>query len=257
MGIADVPSEDLVHAELHVEGQLVAASNATLLCTLAGTSVRCVYKPVQGEQELWDFPAQTLGKREVASYLLATALGWDLIPQTVWREDGPFGPGMCQRWIEGQPDVVVVTGLEDIPDGWRTVLRAHDAQGQRVYLAHADRLDLQRLAVLDAILNNADRKAGHILRDSDDRVWAIDHGVTFAREPKLRTVLWGWTGEAIPPVISEELQRSSSHDVMAVLEPWLTEAEIKEAISRLQTLQRTGTFAAPSADWPAIPWPVF
>jgi uncharacterized repeat protein (TIGR03843 family) len=216
-----------------------------------------VYKPLAGERELWDFPSGTLGRREVAAYALDSALNWGLIPTTVWRSEGPFGPGMCQQWIEGEPDLVALTTASDVPSGWREVLRGQDSAGTPVTLSHANRPDVQRLAVFDVIANNADRKGGHILRDAHDHLWAIDHGVTFATDFKLRTVLWGWLDDPIPTVELADLAAlTEKGGVATILEPWLTPTEIEATQERIADLVETGTFPQPSADWPAVPWPV-
>lgn len=252
----------LTRADLEVEGQLVSASNGTLRCHLDapdGARIACVYKPVRGERDLWDFPPRTLGRREVATSLVDRLLGWDLVPTTVWRTDGPYGPGMCQRWVDSDPDVKMVDiarpGHE--PAGWRHVLRAQDDFGRPVTLVHANSSALQRLVVLDAITNNADRKGGHILPDGDGRIWAIDHGLTFSPEPKLRTVLWGWAGEVIPDDTLADVRRLAALDLSAALQDWLTAQEIAAFRARVTEVLETGVYPSPSGDWPAIPWPVF
>ncbi len=193
----------LRHGEIAVEGRLVDASNATLFCeiTAGSTSGRCVYKPVAGERPLWDFPDGTLAGREVAAYAVSEATGWAVVPPTVLRE-GPFGPGMVQLWIEtgGGPDdhpLVDVMAPTALPAGWLRVLDALGSDGEPVVLGHADDTRLRRMTVLDVVLNNADRKGGHVLLGPDGAVHGVDHGVSFHTEPKLRTVLWGWAGEPL------------------------------------------------------------
>jgi uncharacterized repeat protein (TIGR03843 family) len=250
--------DTLISGELLVEGQLAAASNATLRCTIDGE--RVVYKPMSGERGLWDFPTHTLGRREVAAFALSEALGWDVVPLTVWRPDGPFGPGMCQRWIEGDADLVDLVRPDDVPPGWHTVLRAHNDYGERVYVVHADLIDLQRIALLDVVANNADRKGGHILRDQAGHVWGIDHGVTFSEEEKLRTVLWGWAGIEIPSDLDAEmasLDDLAAHGLDEVLGPWLSPREVQVTRARMRHLIDGRRFPYPSEGWPAIPWPVF
>ncbi len=248
----------LISGELLVEGQLAAASNATLRCTI--DDERCVYKPMSGERGLWDFPTHTLGRREVATFALSEALDWGVVPETVWRPDGPFGPGMCQRWIDGDADLVDLVRPDDVPQGWHTVLRAHDEYGERVYVVHADLIDLQRMALFDVIANNADRKGGHIVRDRAGRVWGIDHGVTFAEEEKLRTVLWGWAGLQIPEDLAAELaslEALMSDGLDDALGPWLSPGEIQATRARMRDVIQGRAFPYPSEGWPAIPWPVF
>ena len=186
-----INSEALIQAltsgELEVEGRLIGASNGALRCLVPITpdsSVRCVYKPVAGERPLWDFPQDTLSKREVASYEMSEALGLHVVPPTVWRTKGPVGPGMCQVWIDQVTEMQLVTvlpGGEDLTN-WHHVFDGSDEYGGVVSLVHARDATLQKVALLDAVINNADRKGGHLLVDEKQRVWAIDHGVSFSTE---------------------------------------------------------------------------
>ena len=251
-------SDLLREAPLEIEGRLSTASNLTLRCRVEGTQLRCVYKPTSGERPLWDFPDGTLGGREVATYTLARALGWDIIPVTVWREDGPLGSGMCQLWLDDAvaESLVDVVPTDQIPPGWHRVFDGVDNVGRQVSLVHADRLDLQRIALLDAVVNNTDRKGGHVLLDPGGVAMGIDHGVTFAEENKLRTVLWGWAGQAIPAPLQADLQ-GLQQQLSGLSLPSLTIAEIAAASSRLATLLDAGAFPMPSEDWPSIPWPIF
>lgn len=252
----------LAHGPLQIEGRLVDASNATLRCTVEGSGIACVYKPVRGERPLWDFPDGTLAGREVAAYELAVLGGFDCIPLTVWRDDGPYGPGMCQQWIEvddeaGVVDIVPATAT---PDGWRTVFDGEDNGGRSVRLVHEDSERLRAVAALDAVLNNADRKGGHLLVDASDRLWAIDHGVCFAADPKLRTVLWGFAGEAVSPETRERIDqlatRLSGEEGARVL-TWLDEDESDALIRRIDSLRLEGCFPAPYGLRRPLPWPVF
>lgn len=251
----------LAQADLVIEGRVAGASNATLRAHLEGTDLACVYKPVKGERPLWDFPHWTLTRRELAAFALSEALGWHLVPPTAWREDGPAGEGMCQAWIDEDPDAsqVDVVPAGRVPAGWVSVLDATDEWGRPVELVHAGSLDLQRIAVFDALANNADRKGGHVLTDGVGRVWAIDHGVAFSAEEKLRTVLWGWAAEEIPEPILADLHRlqdllGTSYDPV---DRWLDDAERDRLRARLRRLLRSGRFPEPGGGWPAIPWPVF
>ncbi len=251
----------LREGELTVEGRLAVASNATLLCTVPVEGerlVHCVYKPVAGERPLWDFPDETLGRRELAAFALSDALGWHLVPPTVWREDGPAGPGMCQAWIEesDDTDVIDVCTPTDVHPGWMLVMHAEDQQGNPLVLVHADRADLHRVAAFDALTNNADRKGGHVILDADDRIWCIDHGVSFNVDNKLRTVLWGWAGESIDDDVVADLIAIEPR-LEEILEPWLASEEIVVTQQRLRSLIETGTMPHPSPEWPAVPWPVF
>ncbi|MFM8515077.1 MAG: SCO1664 family protein [Actinomycetota bacterium] len=249
----------LEEADLLVEGRLVDASNATLLCTVEDR--RCVYKPVAGDRPLWDFPPGSLAGREIAAFEVDRLLGWNIIPLTVWRAEGPAGPGMVQEWCEASTigDLVNVTPRDEVPIGWRVVVEAQDPSGSAVALAHADTPALQRLSVLDAVINNADRKGGHILMLPDGSIRAVDHGVAFHSENKLRTVLWGWAGEALPTDLARELR--SLRDVLTGdvprIDRWLSEDESRALRRRVAALLDSHHFPEPSEEWPAIPWPVF
>ncbi|MFC7642879.1 SCO1664 family protein [Streptosporangium lutulentum] len=164
----------LREGQLEVAGRLIEATNMTLYCSvrLGGLSAACVYKPVRGERPLWDFPDGTLAAREVAAYEVSAATGWRIVPPTVYR-DGPFGPGMCQLWIDA------------------------DSETDLMVLIRSRQPSLRRMAVFDAIVNNADRKGGHLLPLADGHIYGVDHGVSFAAEDKLRTVLWQWRGKPL------------------------------------------------------------
>ena len=262
----------LATGELTLYGQITGASNLTLVCDaeLGGTTLRCVYKPVRGETPLWDFPDGTLAGREVASYLIDEALGWNLIPETVLRDQGPdaaaLGPGSLQRWID-QPDdpvrldPVEVVPVDDVPDGYRAILRAHDDDGSVIALAHATDEQIARLAVLDVVLNNADRKGGHILVDADGEVFGIDHGICLHAEPKLRTLLWGWAGEKIPDDIVDDLrelgEKLAPESALATgLAEHLTPVEVDALRARIERLVESKTMPSPPHER-AIPWPPF
>lgn len=255
--------ELLSRGRLDVRGRLVAASNATLLCGVEsdGLHAECVYKPVRGERPLWDFPNGTLAGREVAAALVSDALGWHLTPPTLLR-DGPFGPGMVQLWIDdhSDADLVDVFRSEEVPAGWRVVLHAEDEEGEPVALAHADDERLQRMAVFDVVINNSDRKAGHVLHTTDGRVLGVDHGVSLHTEDKLRTVLWGWTGEPLPTWAVErlrELRGLLDGSLAAQLAEHIDAAEIRATAERVDRLLEAGAFPEPSGSWPVIPWPPF
>ncbi len=261
---ADVPAALalLCRGELTVHGQLGDASNAALYCTvtLDGVSAQCVYKPVAGERPLWDFPDGTLAGREVAAYEVAAATGWGLVPPTVLRE-GPYGVGMAQIWVEPDPAAAPLLALQDPagPErGWLPIVRAEVGEGRTALLVHLDDVRLRRLAVLDAVLNNADRKGGHLLSAADGRIYGIDHGVSFAVPGKLRTLLWGWADQPLAEEAAAML-----HGLAAELDgglgerlaPHLTAAELAATRERIAELLRTGRHPLPSADWPSIPWP--
>jgi uncharacterized repeat protein (TIGR03843 family) len=268
-GTADGPLDDaaieqvLSTGRVQVQGRLAAASNATFLATaeLDGLTCACVYKPVRGERPLWDFPDGTLAAREVATYEVARLLGWDVLPPTVMGE-GPFGPGMLQLWVEEDPEqaMVDIVRPHEIEPGWLRVLDALDARDQPVSLVHADDPRLRRLAVFDAVVNNADRKGGHVLVSGNGEVRGCDHGVTFAVEDKLRTVLWGWAGEPLADADADGLRclrTALASDQAAVLVPLLTPDERSRLRWRVERLLRRGRHPMPRSDWHAIPWPAF
>ncbi|MET9765433.1 SCO1664 family protein [Streptomyces sp. NPDC006372] len=257
------PAELLARGELTVRGRIREASNAALYCTVSydGGEAACVYKPVAGERPLWDFPDGTLAQREVAAYEVSEATGWGLVPVTVLR-DGPYGEGMCQLWVEAVPDqelLALVDGEEPEP-GWKAIGFAEVGEGRTALLVHADDERLRRLAVLDAVVNNADRKGGHLLPTEGGRLYGIDHGVTFNAENKLRTLLWGWAGEPLTREAVDVLDglRKDLADggaLAARLEPLITGAEIEATRARVGALLASGKHPEPSGEWPAIPWP--
>lgn len=252
----------LTRGRIEIEGRLVDASNATLFCAISGgdETAHCVYKPVSGERALWDFPDGTLAGREVASYLVSQAAGLSVIPPTVLRS-GPFGTGMVQLWVDTKEgdDLVDVIAPDDVPLGWRAVLRAHDRFGEPAVLAHADHPGVRLMAALDVVLNNADRKGGHVLHGTDGYVYGVDHGICLHTENKLRTVLWGWVGESLPEDVVAMLKtlQTGLDDVSSVLAEHITKAEVRALRARLSDLLAAREFPAPGSDWRAIPWPAF
>ncbi|MFG2692146.1 SCO1664 family protein [Kitasatospora sp. NPDC051984] len=261
---ADTPAALALLREgaLAVHGRVTDASNAVLYCTatLDGVTAPCVYKPVAGERPLWDFPDGTLAGRETAAHEVSAATGWQLIPPTVLR-DGPVGPGMVQLWIEPDPDAPELLDLQPLDgpaDGWLPIVRAEVDAGRQAWLVHRDDERLRRLAVLDAVLNNADRKGGHWLPAADGRIYGIDHGVTFHTEPKLRTLLWGWADRPLTAEALEVLGRLATDLDGALgerLRPHLTPVELDALRARTGALLASGRHPLPSADWPSIPWP--
>jgi uncharacterized repeat protein (TIGR03843 family) len=252
----------LARGRIDIEGRLVDASNTTLRAeiTLDGLTRRCVYKPVRGERPLWDFPDGTLAGREVSAYLVSRATGWDLVPPTILR-DGPLGPGALQLWIDEPATAESLIGFVpayDVPAGWLPVANARDDDGDAYALAHADDPRLARLAIFDAVINNADRKGGHVLYPATGSIHGVDHGVSFHVENKLRTVLWGWTGKALIGEAGEVLSSLYSRldgDLGAELEQHLTVSEVQHIRLRVRRLHRSGRYPRPPQDWPAIPWP--
>jgi uncharacterized repeat protein (TIGR03843 family) len=255
-------AELLAEGELTVRGRIREASNAVLLCdvTYEGRTASCVYKPVAGERPLWDFPDGTLAQREVAAYEVSEATGWGLVPTTILR-DGPYGEGMCQLWIdavsEGAELLALVDG-EEPGEGWKAVALAEVGEGRTALLVHADDERLRRLAVLDVVINNGDRKGGHLLPAPEGRLYGIDHGVSFNAENKLRTLLWGWAGEKLTPEAVEVLERlrGALDGTLGVrLEELITGAELDATRARVAGLLASGRHPEPSGEWPAIPWP--
>ncbi|WP_019202951.1 SCO1664 family protein [Tsukamurella sp. 1534] len=256
---------DLATAELKILGRIASASNATLLCDLGDTGERAVYKPVRGEVPLWDFPDGTLAGREVAAYRVSEALGWSLVPETVLR-DGPLGPGMVQRWVTepdgdgGHTDLVDLFAEDDVPEEYFPVFTGYveDDSAQdgirEVVLAHANDPQLRRLAVLDVLINNADRKGGHILTGPDGRVQGVDHGICLHSAPKLRTVLWGWAGALVPEDLLGDVQRFAA--APPDLGGLITDEECAALVERAEILVELGAMPLPTSSRP-IPWPPF
>jgi uncharacterized repeat protein (TIGR03843 family) len=263
--------ESLRRGELTVIGRIRSASNATFLCEahLNGLTVHCVYKPIAGEAPLWDFPDGTLAGRELAAYLVSAASGWGIVPYTIIR-DGPAGPGMLQLWVdqpgdevgedpESGPDLVDLLPAGHIPPGFLPVLRAYDYAGDEVTLVHADDVRLRRMAVFDVLINNADRKGGHILSGVDGHVYGVDHGVSMHVEDKLRTVLWGWSGKPVDDETLETVARLRD-DVRGTLGDRLREhvtaREVEALRRRAVALLDNPVMPSPDRHRP-IPWPAF
>ncbi|MGN2639088.1 SCO1664 family protein [Nocardia takedensis] len=255
--------------ELMVIGRVNVASNVTLVCEIgdAEDPLRVVYKPVRGERPLWDFPDGTLAGREVASYLISEAIGWEVIPQTILR-DGPYGPGMVQRWVESADqhteradrfDLVDLCPAGAVPEGFVEVLRAVDQDDNEVSLVHADDPRLRRMAVLDVLLNNADRKGGHALEGVDGKVYGVDHGICLHTEDKLRTVLWGWAAQPVGEDLIADVETFAETLPGAVadaLAPHVTDAEIDALVARTKDLLEHRVMPVPHGPRP-IPWPAF
>jgi Phosphatidylinositol 3- and 4-kinase len=227
----------LMDGPLALEGLLPWSSNYTFLA-LAGEEplqFLAVYKPCRGERPLWDFPNGTLCRREYATYVLSEALGWDLVPPTVLR-DGPHGLGSVQLFIDC-----------DQEQHYFTLRGTHEKE-------------FRRMAVFDALLNNTDRKGGHCLVDRDDKIWAIDHGVTFHTDPKLRTVIWDFAGQRIPAEWMADLNRFRAElkhggTVAQEMEKLLAPDEIDALLGRLSELLDTGSYPEQNSDWYTVPWP--
>ena len=222
--------------ELEITGRLVDASNATLfgLMHYEGSTLEVIYKPVAGERPLWDFPDGTLADREYAAFLLSDRVGFDLVSPTILRE-GPAGFGMVQRWIDVDEEIDLGTYFSQ------------------------DKKELRHLALFDAIINNTDRKIGHLLPDQKGHLFACDHGVTFHTEDKLRTVLWQWAGSHLTEEEIGILEKTALFldENGSLLDTHLTEEELDATRSRIQKLRAGGVMPLPSEDWPAIPWPAY
>ena len=228
--------EHLLAGTLEVTGRLVDASNATLYgeCTFNDEKMTVIYKPIAGERPLWDFPDGNLAHREYASYLISEYSGWKVVPPTVLRE-GPFGLGMVQQWI-------------DIDESIDLALYYRE-----------DNENLRRMALFDAVINNTDRKIGHLLPVVDGSLLGCDHGVTFHEENKLRTVIWQFAERELTTDEKHTLGElvTRLHTESEVLRGLITEIEFSALIARIEGLMESGKFPSPSEDWPAVPWPPF
>jgi len=246
--------ERLRVGELEVIGRLLGSSNNAMVVRvwpeppgaadigrpLDPRDLLAVWKPTRGERPLFDFPIGTLTRREVAAHLVSEVTGWGIVPPTVLR-DGPHGEGMLQQWIDIDPEADVVAMVND------------------------DDPRLRRIATFDAVVNNTDRKAGHLLPRPDGHVHAVDHGVTFSIVPKLRSVLWAWRGEpfdeeelAAVARVREGLGTPARPGPLATsLAELISSAEIEATRARVADLLRTGRFPGPNPEWPAIPWPPY
>lgn len=256
----------LTFGTIEVEGRLVDASNLALLgwLTLGDIRTRVIYKPIEGERPLWDFPQGTLATREAAAFVLSTVGGWNVVPPTVLR-DGPHGRGSVQLWVDvvdgASRRLVDVVTPADLAPGWLPVFEAQLSDGTAVVVAHADRPELAAAAVFDVVINNADRKGSHLVLDPSGSLWGFDHGLTCHAEPKLRTVLWGWVGEPLPDADMARLERllgwlgNPLTPVSQTIKALLSSAEVDAVIQRISALLTTGRFPQPSGRAPAVPWP--
>ena len=227
--------EVLVNGEIEVQGRLVDASNATLIISITyeNESSQAIYKPISGERPLWDFESGNLASRERAAYLISELGHFNLVPLTILRE-GPFGLGAVQRWIDVNEEI-------ELAEYFRT-----------------DATELRSTALFDAVINNTDRKIGHLLPDLNGKLYVCDHGVTFHHEDKLRTVLWQWAGKALTleeiTRLTELRARILGNEEIAVL---INKEEMAALLQRIDRLISQGSFPLPSPEWPAVPWPPF
>ncbi|GAB3807225.1 SCO1664 family protein [Humibacter antri] len=239
--------------------RIPAASNDTFLASIDDVPV--VYKPREGETPLWDFPDGDLADREFAAYLVSEHLGWNLVPPT-WIGDGPLGEGMLQLWqqVDTSQSAVDVVPSAGVPYGWCRVFEGADEDDRPIALAHEDSPALRRMAIFDALVNNADRKGGHLLAMPGGHRFGVDHGLTFHADPKLRTVLWGWVGEPLAAEETEGVARvraSLRHELGGELATLLSAAELEAFADRCDRMLAVGRFPAPSGWMPATPWPLF
>ena len=237
MSVAKV-LELLAKGEIDAQGVMPYSSNYTILTTVeeGDTRALAIYKPRRGERPLWDFPRGTLCRREVAAFVVSSALGFDLVPPTVLR-DGPYGVGSVQLFIESDESAHIFTMQKE--GGYDAVLR--------------------KLVLFDCLINNADRKSGHCLKATDGRMWAIDHGIAFHYEPKLRTVVWDYVGERFAKDDAAALAQfrdrlNANDDVAQMLGDLLDKAEVRALRRRLDSLIGSGVYPAPGPG-PNCPWP--
>lgn len=229
----------LAAGHIELTGQFVAGSNFTFLVTLsrAGVTLEAVYKPLRGEMPLWDFPEESLAGREAAAYVLSEALGWNLVPPTVIREDGPFGRGSIQLFIP------------------------HDPRRNYFSMETDEKVRLRPAAAFDMLANNADRKGSHILLDADDHIWLIDHGLCFHAQPKLRTVIWDFRGEGIPADLLADIEKLPSllekgATLRKRLRAYLTSGEINALAARARHILRQPVYPQPDPRRRPYPWPL-
>jgi uncharacterized repeat protein (TIGR03843 family) len=228
----------LREGEITVQGEFVWGSNYTFLADIhyKDTELAAVYKPSRGQRPLWDFAPATLAHREAAAYLVSRSLGWDLVPPTIYRRRAPVGAGSLQLFVE------------------------HDPEYHYFNMSEEDRLRLRPVALFDLLVNNADRKGSHILRDPDGHLWLIDHGLCFHEDDKLRTVIWDFTGEPIPDNLLADLSKFSqmlelSPEKSAGLHEHISQDEFLALVDRAHNLLHTGHFPNPPEDRRAYPWP--
>ena len=230
--------QSLRTGEISVQGQFAWGSNHTFLVDVSSVNgpLAAVYKPSLGEQPLWDFPANTLAQREVAAFLVSDALGWDLVPSTVLREDGPEGGGSLQLYFDMAPTLNYFT------------------------IREAEKQLLQPVVIFDALINNADRKAGHVALIPDGRIQLIDHGLCFHEEYKLRTVIWDFAGKSIPAALIQDLKKLSlqledSGSLSSDLAEYLSSVESQAVRDRHSQLLQEARFPTPGAPI-NHPWPL-
>ena len=228
----------LLEGELTITGQFMHSSNYTFLTQVKNgeQDLSAVYKPQKGETPLWDFPAGTLCQREAAAFLVSEALGWELVPPTVFRKKAPLGKGAVQLYIE------------------------HDAKLHYFSFPAEVRQRLKPAALFDLIINNADRKGSHILLDEQGHLWLIDHGTCFHRDFKHRSVIWDFAGQSIPEELKNDLQHlltkiDENRPFISNLAAFISREEIHALKNRIKILIELNTFPHPEQNRRTIPWP--
>ena len=252
----------LLSGEIEIEGLIPDSSNGALKVLVSDDkqNIHAILKPEVSIRPLWDFPALDLNNREYATYLLDRELELNYVPETVMRNVNGIGNSLIQEWVEeSDNDLIIVKSPDDIPEDYLKVLQGYDELNKLITLAHKDDRDLRNLCLFDLVINNADRKGGHLLMDSDHKMWAIDHGVSWHQESKIRTVLWGWIGADFNKEDLNLLEKAKD-----ILQTWkeqefdyLSKIEIGQAIIRTEELLKVNAFPQPGNQWPAVPWPIF
>ena len=228
----------LQEGQLEIQGRFVSSSNYTFYALISDGAQKtfAVYKPTRGERPLWDFPEETLAFREVAAFLVSEALGWGIVPPTVYRADGPYGAGSLQFFVQAEPDTNYFN------------------------FAEPEKPELRRVALFDLLINNADRKGGHIFKDVSGKIWAIDHGICFHAEPKLRTVIWDFAGEPIPDALLEDVAQfrtrlKSEQDLKTAVNSLLSPLEVAALRRRADRLLTARQYPEPTPGERNFPWP--
>ena len=252
----------LLNGEIEIEGLIPDSSNGALKVLVSNSkqSLEAIIKPEVSIRPLWDFPDLDLNNREYATYLLDRELNLNYVPDTVMRNVEGIGKSLIQEWVtESDNDLIIVKSPEDIPEEYLKVLQGYDELNKLITLAHKNNRDLRNLCLFDLVINNADRKGGHLLMDSANKMWAIDHGVSWHFESKIRTVLWGWIDETF-----NDQDIALLNNAKKVIQTWkdeefiyLSEEEIEQAIKRVDGLLKENAFPQPGDQWPAVPWPIF
>ena len=248
--------------EIEIEGLIPDSTNGALklLITNGDEQIAAIAKPDVSIRPLWDFPNMDLNKREYATFLFDRKLELGFVPETVIRDISGIGNALVQHWIrETENDLIIVQSPDNIPKSYLRVLQGYDELNKLITLAHKDDQDLRKLCLIDLIINNADRKGNHLITDGNNKMWAIDHGVSWHEEPKIRTVLWGWINQEFNDGDLDllSLAKSTLEDWLANDFQYLENSEIECALERLDELVKNKRFPAPGSEWPAVPWPIF